>query len=275
MPIDAGRRAASDGTLSWRRPLNSPTSAVTCATTPGSMPRAAADPPARRASGSPATTRGRSRTEPRRCGRSARSTVNTSRTFPCAPIGNVLGSTASSEKRDRRAALDRRGRDQLPQSSWRITALPSAMTPIHVLVLERDPDRRDAVLGMLRGAGHHAAAAPDAQPRPRRSGCPGSTRCCWTSAWPDLDLGRLREALAPAEPANPTRSSRRSDGTSRLTLRYTGGNKRHAAHLLGISRSTLLHKVRKYGLAGAGALALTIVGQSAGARAQLRWLRCT
>jgi DNA-binding protein Fis len=31
-------------------------------------------------------------------------------------------------------------------------------------------------------------------------------------------------------------------------LRYTEGNRRRAAQLLGISRSTLLHKVRKYGL---------------------------
>jgi polyisoprenoid-binding protein YceI len=38
-------------------------------------------------------------------------------------------------------------------------------------------------------------------------------------------------------------------------LRHTGGNKRRAAHLLGISRSTLLHKVRKYGLAVAILLA--------------------
>lgn len=32
------------------------------------------------------------------------------------------------------------------------------------------------------------------------------------------------------------------------TLRHTRGNKRQAAHLLGIARSTLLAKVRKYGL---------------------------
>ncbi len=32
------------------------------------------------------------------------------------------------------------------------------------------------------------------------------------------------------------------------TLRHTHGNKRQAAHLLGIARSTLLAKVRKYGL---------------------------
>jgi DNA-binding protein Fis len=29
-------------------------------------------------------------------------------------------------------------------------------------------------------------------------------------------------------------------------LHFTGGNKRQAALILGISRSTLLHKVRKY-----------------------------
>ena len=49
-------------------------------------------------------------------------------------------------------------------------------------------------------------------------------------------------------------------------LRHTGGNKRQAAHLLGISRSTLLHKVRKYGLAVTLLLALVAwdAGRSAG-----------
>ncbi len=32
------------------------------------------------------------------------------------------------------------------------------------------------------------------------------------------------------------------------TLRHTGGNKRQAARLLGIARSTLQQKVRRYGL---------------------------
>ena len=36
------------------------------------------------------------------------------------------------------------------------------------------------------------------------------------------------------------------------TLRHTHGNKRRAAHVLGIARSTLLAKVRKYGLDAIG-----------------------
>ena len=55
------------------------------------------------------------------------------------------------------------------------------------------------------------------------------TRCCARCAEPDsLDAAERRHIA--------------------LTLRYTGGNRRRAAQLLGISRSTLLHKVRKYGL---------------------------
>jgi DNA-binding protein Fis len=35
-------------------------------------------------------------------------------------------------------------------------------------------------------------------------------------------------------------------------LEHTGGNRRQAALLLGISRSTLLNKIRRYGIAAAG-----------------------
>jgi DNA-binding NtrC family response regulator len=67
---------------------------------------------------------------------------------------------------------------------------------------------------------------------------------------PDLDLGELRRALAPAEPAEPGSLEAAERRHIALALRHTDGNKRQAALLLGISRSTLLHKVRKYGLAG-------------------------
>lgn len=130
------------------------------------------------------------------------------------------------------------------------------MTPMHLLVLERDPERREALLGMLRSAGHHAVAAPDAPTTAAAIGLPGFDALLLDLGLPDLDLGRLREALVPAEPAAPDSLEAAERRHIALMLRHTGGNKRQAAHLLGISRSTLLHKVRKYGLATALLLAL-------------------
>jgi DNA-binding NtrC family response regulator len=122
------------------------------------------------------------------------------------------------------------------------------MTPMHVLVLERDPERREMLLGLLRGAGHHAAAAPDAPAAAAAIGVPGFDALLLGLNLPDLDLGGLRRVLAPAEPAEPESLEAAERRHIALALRHTDGNKRRAALLLGISRSTLLHKVRKYGL---------------------------
>jgi len=62
----------------------------------------------------------------------------------------------------------------------------------------------------------------------------------------------LRQALAPSEPADPSSLDAAERRHIALTLRHTGGNRRQAATLLGISRSTLLNKIRKYGLAEPG-----------------------
>ena len=124
-----------------------------------------------------------------------------------------------------------------------------APAPMHVLVLERDPERRDAVLGMLRAAGHRAAAAPDGSAAAAAIGVPGFDALLLNLGTPELDLFRLREALSPAEPGTPDSLEAAERRHIALMLRHTGGNKRQAAYLLGISRSTLLHKVRKYGLA--------------------------
>jgi polyisoprenoid-binding protein YceI/CheY-like chemotaxis protein len=130
------------------------------------------------------------------------------------------------------------------------------MTPMHLLVLEHDPERREALLGLLRSAGHHAVAAPNAPAASTAIGLPGFDALVLDLGVADLDVGRLREALAPAEPAAPASLEAAERRHIALMLRHTGGNKRQAAHLLGISRSTLLHKVRKYGLATALLLAL-------------------
>jgi polyisoprenoid-binding protein YceI len=66
---------------------------------------------------------------------------------------------------------------------------------------------------------------------------------------PGLDLPALRKAIFSPESGEPESLEAAERRHLALVLRHTGGNKRKAAHLLGISRSTLLNKVRKYGLA--------------------------
>jgi len=127
---------------------------------------------------------------------------------------------------------------------------------MHLLVLERDPERREALLGMLRSVGHHAVAAPDAPAAAAAIRMPGFDALLLDLGLPDLDVSRLGEALVPEEPSAPDSLEAAERRHIALMLRHTGGNKRRAAHLLGISRSTLLHKVRKYGLASAVLLAV-------------------
>jgi DNA-binding NtrC family response regulator len=121
------------------------------------------------------------------------------------------------------------------------------MQPMHLLVLELDPQRRESLLALLRGAGHHAAAAPDAGAAAEAIGVPGFDALLLDLNIPDLDVGALRQALSPA-PAAPESLEAAERRHIALMLRHTSGNKRRAALLLGISRSTLLHKVRKYRL---------------------------
>jgi DNA-binding NtrC family response regulator len=122
------------------------------------------------------------------------------------------------------------------------------MAPMHLLVLDRDPERRERMLGLLRGAGHHAVAAPDALAAAEAIALPGFDALVLDLGWPDLDLARLRAALSPEGPVEPDSLAQAERRHIALALGHTAGNKRRAAQLLGISRSTLLQKVRKYGL---------------------------
>ena len=146
---------------------------------------------------------------------------------------------------------------------------------MHLLVLDRDPSGARRVLAMLRavgsprggGAGCGRGGGGDRRAGLRRA--PAGSRLARPGPGPAARGARAGGAGAPD---SLEAAERRHIA---LMLRHTGGNKRQAAHLLGISRSTLLHKVRKYGLAAAGALALAIFEQSAGPRAQHRCLRGT
>ena len=120
------------------------------------------------------------------------------------------------------------------------------MTPTHLVIVDGDAARRAEMLALLRGAGHHAAVAPDGETAAEALTRPGFELILLDLSWPELNLVRLREALAASAAPEPLDAVERRHIA--LTLRLTGGNKRRAAELLGIARSTLLHKVRKYGL---------------------------
>jgi len=122
------------------------------------------------------------------------------------------------------------------------------MRPLHLLVLAHDRAWRDGLLALLRGGGHQAVAAPDGPAAAEVIGPPGFDALVLDLSVPDVDLTRLKQALSPAGPADPEPLEAAERRHIALTLRYTAGNKRRAAQLLGISRSTLLHKVRKYRL---------------------------
>jgi DNA-binding NtrC family response regulator len=122
------------------------------------------------------------------------------------------------------------------------------MKPLHFLVLDQDSQRRDALIALLRGADHQAVVAPTAAAAADVIGTAGFDALLLDLSLPDLDLPALRRAIAPGDPAQPESLEAAERRHLALVLRHTAGNKRQAALLLGISRSTLLHKVRKYGL---------------------------
>jgi DNA-binding NtrC family response regulator len=122
------------------------------------------------------------------------------------------------------------------------------MRPVHLLILDGDAERRAGMVALLRGAGHHVALAPDAASAAEALGRAGFDLMVLDPAWPDLDPARLGEALASNRAIAPEPLEAAERRHIALTLRFTAGNKRRAAELLGIARSTLLHKVRKYGL---------------------------
>jgi DNA-binding NtrC family response regulator len=119
---------------------------------------------------------------------------------------------------------------------------------LHLLVIGGDTPAREDLMAAFRAAGHRVLAVPDGPAGVEALGSPGFDVLVLDLGLADLSLAALREALAPAQPAEPDSLEAAERRHIASTLRYTGGNRRRAAQLLGISRSTLLHKLRKYGL---------------------------
>jgi DNA-binding NtrC family response regulator len=121
------------------------------------------------------------------------------------------------------------------------------MRRLRVLVAHRDATRREELAALLRRADYEIITAETVEAA-ANSLADTLDLLLLDLDLPDLDRARLRQTLglgAAAEPEGLETAERRHIAG---VLRYTAGNKRQAAHILGISRSTLLNKVRKYGL---------------------------
>jgi len=122
------------------------------------------------------------------------------------------------------------------------------MKTSHVLVLDRDPERRESLIRALKTEGHVPVLVDNPAEAARALGVPGLDLAVLDLGLPDLSLASLQTALAPDQASEPVPIDAVERQHIARALQYTGGNKRRTAHLLGIARSTLLAKVRKYGL---------------------------
>ena len=101
----------------------------------------------------------------------------------------------------------------------------------------------------IRAEGHQPVVQETSEGAAAALASPAIDAVLIDTSLPGVDRDRLRAALINGVGAAPPESleaiERRHIAT---TLRHTRGNRRNAAHILGIARSTLLAKIRKYGL---------------------------
>ncbi len=120
------------------------------------------------------------------------------------------------------------------------------MEALEVVVVGYDVGRREALVEALKRAGYRASGvgrltgAAVANP----AGAPDVLAIDLRD--PDLDLPRLERALARSHSSEPETLDTVERRHITTVLKYTGGNRSRAALLLGISRSTLLNKIRRY-----------------------------
>ena len=122
------------------------------------------------------------------------------------------------------------------------------MNPLHILLLERNDSDQPGLRETLRGAGYRVVPALNTEDVAESLAGGEFDRLVLDLTWPELDIVSLRRALFPGSDPEPDSLEAAERRHLALVLRHTSGNKRRAALLLGISRSTLLNKVRKYGL---------------------------
>lgn len=137
------------------------------------------------------------------------------------------------------------------------------MASARALIVAASDDRRAVLSGAARAAGFAVEALARSDDARVPLSDPAVGALLLDLADPTLDRTLLATALAPATPAEPDSLADAERRHIARVLEWTGGNRRQAATILGISRSTLLLKLRRYGLDGALVAALlTLLAQS-------------
>ena len=126
------------------------------------------------------------------------------------------------------------------------------MASFHILSLVPDVERRRSIEAMLRSAGHVLISAATPGEAAEALATPGLDFLALDLRLPGLDLPRMQQALNPAASSPPDSLEAAERRHIALTLQHTRGNRRQAARILGIARSTMLAKLRKYGLEDVG-----------------------
>lgn len=126
------------------------------------------------------------------------------------------------------------------------------MSPLHCLIVSERPERRRVLEDALRAGGH--VVPPAAGPREAAEilAVPGLDYLAIDLTLSRLDLPALQRAISPDSAIPPDSLEAAERRHIALTLEFTRGNRRLAARMLGIARSTMLAKLRKYGLEHVG-----------------------
>ncbi|HEX9894837.1 MAG TPA: helix-turn-helix domain-containing protein [Gemmatimonadales bacterium] len=123
------------------------------------------------------------------------------------------------------------------------------MPGLSILVVSQDPMRAREIADVLRQGGHSTVVQADAAAAAGDLSAAALDVAIVDLSLPGLDRTALGRSLSPEVPNVPPEPLEAVERRHILaTLLYTGGNKRRAAHLLGIARSTLIQKVRRYEL---------------------------
>ncbi len=109
-------------------------------------------------------------------------------------------------------------------------------------------ERAARLAAVLRSAGYAVAEAADGAAARGAMAEPGISVIVADLALPDLDRQALLTALAPDAETPPVTIEEMERRQIAAALRHTGGNRRDAARLLGIARSTLHAKLHRYNI---------------------------